>query len=1143
MSEEEKENKPAVCENFEPQAWRKICKNCFQPPENHEYLNGTHGTGDEKHEDKSRSVSPSKKGSAATSIKDKYEQMEREKDMPKDLPHTLPRTKGKGGLASLTGMYNDLEVKAGKVPGSPSGNIPPPVFPKTFKKDGALQKSKFGSMENINSNEKEPPTSLGAKNKFGSMDNISIHDKKKDGVIGVSLKIGQQKDTSGQNKGKHDLLSKLDSFQNELKTGAASKAGPTVIHKQKDGKVDIINLPPKDAKDTKTSLSKTETKDTKAKEPEKDDKDIKSKSDLKSRFDSKLSSNESNSIKSPRDLLSPPRKLDSKLDKENEEASSKKGLLPKSQDQLKSVSHEKDVPTKLNTNKFNFKNQLKSPSPEKDKSILDTNKDSIKSPTVEKSNLSWKDKLKSSKDTTRDDLKSPTPDKDKKPDFKLKSAQDEKPSPASALKNQLKSNQTSTETQDKNAPNKLLDLKGQLKSKSQPDKTAEPVKDNKKTSNKDSLKRDDKTSELKSKFPDLKGSSKSLQKEEPIGKEINVGNKNKLTSLKDRLKSPDAVDEKKEEKKVAPVVDTKKGTFNLKDQLKSSKPDKEKEVSKEKEKDHVSVVEKKGFSFKDQLKSKTDTDLKPEKKGNILEKRGFGVKLDEKSKPEEKAKDVKFGLKKPTDDDKKTDSKNKFELPKLKSKDSLSSDNKRIEIPKLKSKSEIAESTSKQASEETKPLYGKAALKSHDKNVEDKPIETKTTHKESSGVRDIRDSNQGSETKPLFRKTESEKAGTKVSDIVKDSQNEKDTKPLFGKSLLKSKDQTDSPKNEEDKSNTKLLKTNSTSKAEISESKTDLSKDTEKTRSLGSEKGTKTDVDKTPQKPDISDNTFDIVSTDINGVSSERSDTRSYGDIGARDKVTARDRSPVHVDTQVFTSSRSSTAGGGSLTGLGSLDSSGASKIADISGLEFHKSKSPLSDSGIGGEHITQNGDSDVSVDVSASFSLDGRPSVAYSDDEVKKLKEELLNMTERCQNLEKENELLSDGLKKKESSATAIQKEKESVDETIRTLKDQLQSMQTKCNKLESDNTNLLNDIKLRQDAITSADSKRGEGDGRSDDAPEVDERCPGASGRLVEAMEEENEALKEEIRELKLEMEEMYDSFRDQEAEEFREMQKVST
>lgn len=1007
MSEEEADTAPRVCEAFEPQAWRKgICKNCFQPPERHAVT----ANGDASSASACDTASESRgKGATATSIKDKYEQLERDKYKQSSPPKTLPRSKGQGNIAAFNENYGSLDRKTGRVPESPSGNIPPPVFPKQYKNDGDsnLKKSKFGSVENVNSTEADSTTGSGlkSKTKFGSMENIA--DKKKDSMhipIQKGKFGGSSENISGKDKLKagsplkekeSELLNKLDSFQNELKSGVSSKSGPTVIHKQKDGNVDVLNLPPKDAKKDnmdnklKSRFEKPELKS------QGDEQKLPGKLGVKSKFDLKSPTTESsNDLRSLKDSLS--KAADKKLVNSTESkvnSNESKGLLPKSKDQLKSSGADKSQ-TEQKTGRFNFKDQLKSTSPEKTPSSL---KDRLKSPPIETEKkgdvLSWKDKLKAK------EVKSPE-----------RGIKDNNLSDKNKLTDRLKSPPSS----DKGKPL---------------DKLKTPVLDDKKAgfSLKDKLK------------------SPSAEKAKPFDNKVET-DKSKGFSLKDQLKS--VRDKDGSPTKTPSVVeDTKTKGYNRDQLLKSSAKKQEVETLKS-----PAVEEKnKVPNFKDQLKSS-----KSDKESKSRAEKDSGIDLPVTGK----SFDLRSALKKPSDKEKdkkekepdvKTDGKAKFEIPSLKS-----------------SKDEV------ETSVKSKP----------GDSSQEKPNDL---HTEST---DKKHSTNNSEIK-----TDSvcSKAGASNDIIATDT---------FQKDVSK----TDAATFDD--------------KTSVNDVQKENKGVTENRRTESSVEGTDSAKD-IPQMSDISkNNNFEHISVDTGDVS---------GDLGGACAATRpRDRSSMHVDTQVFTSSRNKAAGVNCLTDTDSLESA-SSKQKGFSGLDKSSYKSLSKETDAEG---IQNGDisnksSDKMVD---SFESCPKPSVVYSSEEIEKLKAELINMTERCHNLETENEMLSSTLKKKDASENTLRKQKDEVENSIRSLQNQLKTMEEKCSKLELDRTEQSQSTRSGSEKTRKSEEKETE---------DTDEKLS-VREKIMEDMMDENEQLKQEINELKAEMEEMYDSFRDQEAEEFRELQK---
>ena len=930
MSEEEGDGTQKVCEVFEPQAWRKgICKNCFQAPERHQSIANGDGS-----EPTSNELQDSRgKGKSASSIKDKYEQLERDKYKSQSPPKTLPRSKGQGNIAAFNENYGSLDRRTGRVPDSPSGNIPPPVFPKQYKKDGdgSLKKTKFGSVENLNSKEPESPQEPGfkAKNRFGSMENIA--DKKREPLhipIQKGKFGGSSENISGKDKliagsplkeKENELLNKLDSFQSEFKAGVTSKSGPTIIHKQKDGNVDVINLPPKDTKKDSTDnklKSRFEKPELKS---QVDDSKQPAKLGLKSRFDLKSPTPEkTNDLKSLKDTLS------KAVDKKSVNNNDTKDTAANSSDHK--------------TGRFNFKDQLKSSSPEKTPSSL---KDRLKSPTGDtekKGDIpSWKDKLKAKSpinDTksltpergvkdSLDRLKSPTGDDIKKSGFSLK---DKLKSPSTEKAKPLE-NKTEPENSSKG-----FNLRGQLKSSSKdnessPAKTVAGTEDTKlKGYNRDQL--------LKSK------------KTEP-----------------DTLKSP--------------AVEDKTKVHNFKDQLKLTKSDKDAPKSRF-EKDTGSDGSKAGKTF-----------------------------------------DLRSGLKKKSDKEPERD---KLPEPKVEEK-------KKAPLPSLRSSKYSIESK-------------------------------------------LKDSQTNAESKKA---------------VAIDS-NATDT---FQKASSKSTDD-----------NSSVSGVQKTHKEETENRKTEVVKTTNSTKEI-------------PPMSDISKDDFEHISVDTGDVSGDKGDACAA-------KTSPRDRSPVHVDTQVFTSSRNKTAGVKCLADTDSLESVSGKQIG-FSGLDKNSLKS-LSKETVNAERDgVQNGDiSNRTNDKMAdSYEHCPKPSVVYSAEEIEKLKAELINMTERCQNLETENEILSTTVKKKESSESSLKKQKDEVENSIRSLQSHIKSMEEKYSKLEFEHN--------EHSTSNSVDKNRKSMENDSDEKE-----------KIMEDMMDENEQLKQEINELKAEMEEMYDSFRDQEAEEFRELQK---
>lgn len=1375
----EETHKP-MCENFEPQAWRKtVCKNCFQSPEAHAAGSGEHGvnvsSGNVK--DKREGTSAADRKSAASSIKDKYEQMEKDKYKPKEASHTLPRTKKASGLSLITEKYDQLDREAGKVE-SPTKNIPPPTPPKTYKKDGSM-KGKFGSMENVSAEVEVSDNKLGIKFKFGSMENISnVPEKKKDPVPILTQKSkfgGSVDNISGVDKmkdGRQAMLNKLDSFQNEIKSGATSKSGQTVIHQQKDGHVDIITLP-KRSTDTKikdsspqskelpiklsdkteqksksekpdlkltnskdkenTSLSKTgqkskfdlksttsetekqnelkgakdllssnrlktiKTEDSKEKEksvdkdhksgwkkPElkpassdnketkpisfkdrlnktsdKDDKDKPADKDTKPGFkkpelkssisdkeETKLVSfkdrlnktTEKSKIEESKDSKDKPTEKDLKLglkkpdlkptskDKEDTKPTSFKDKLNKTgdgpkkdelskpslnlKDQLESPSVDKD---KLkedlkspSVDKGNLKDQLKSPSVDKDKTKDQLNspnvdkdklKVDLKSPSVDKGNL--KDQLKSpfvDKDKSKDQLKSPTVEKDKLKDD-LKSPSVDKGS----LKDQLKSPSVDKDKlkDDLKSPSvdkdPLSKLKEKLKSPTpeNENKQAPSWKDRLKSPSADTEKKvDDRSkspkgdtkneSELK---PDLSRKTVPAVDREKSKSPINIERK-QLPDTENGEKKPDLSLAKQKDKipidkntTISELVDKSKSTPEQKSKLEKdtelNKPepalDREKAKSPinnekkqtpctdntEKKSDQLLTKHKEENTTNKEPddkskstpmeKSKLDNDTKVQDKNtndlkSKFNKTSLKTGKDEDTTSKSKTFDLRNSLKKASDkpstdkDAAKVDTKKKFELPSLKSNKTAlindknkDADNKTHSTdakpadkfgnkfePKFKlNKTNEPKSNITEEKTSTKAKFELPKLKSKTDPQDDSKSSLKSKFEPKSKLNETKTDSKNKFEIPNLKKLKSPENEEQVND-KNNSLKAKDTKESLKMKERPSDVLRKSSKDAEKSTDEMKVSTNVDSDYDFQ-----INKESNKGESRNIETSKEKCLDKNaPETSGISKTSFGTVSSDSEVVS---------GDACA-EKSTRDSKSPLHVDTQVFTSSRSKTAGVSSLD-----DSNFDDNTSGFSGLgltKSNKTKSPpkdkIADTIVNGDIALEHYDCSNKKETKDSERTIGSK---YSDGELERLRAELLNMTERCQNLETENEMLRSDLNNKALTESTAKKQRDEVECAIKGLRSQLKSMEDKCSQLESENINMMNDLKAKHEINQNKPHTK--------ESEEMDDKLT-AKEKLMEDLMEENDQLKQEINELKVEMEEMYDSFRDQEAEEFREIQK---
>lgn len=129
----------------------------------------------------------------------------------------------------------------------------------------------------------------------------------------------------------------------------------------------------------------------------------------------------------------------------------------------------------------------------------------------------------------------------------------------------------------------------------------------------------------------------------------------------------------------------------------------------------------------------------------------------------------------------------------------------------------------------------------------------------------------------------------------------------------------------------------------------------------------------------------------------------------------------------------------------------------------------------------------------------------------------------------------LEDKVYKLERKNTKLQKEfgeKLALEKIIGELKNQLRSMERKCSGLEEEKQELEDQIQIEKVKVT-----KGQLESRSlMELRKLLEESDQARMKLTE----ENELLRDEVNEMKVEIDEMYDQFRESEAEDFRELQK---
>ncbi|XP_069106389.1 uncharacterized protein [Argopecten irradians] len=160
-------------------------------------------------------------------------------------------------------------------------------------------------------------------------------------------------------------------------------------------------------------------------------------------------------------------------------------------------------------------------------------------------------------------------------------------------------------------------------------------------------------------------------------------------------------------------------------------------------------------------------------------------------------------------------------------------------------------------------------------------------------------------------------------------------------------------------------------------------------------------------------------------------------------------------------------------------------------------------------------------------------------NNELDLLRKKLNDMEGKCQTLEQENKKLKDGMTEKEKDESKVLLAKQDVENAIVGLKSQLTSMEGRCKKLEEDNTLLSDRLKEQHVQQQQHQEQNIENDDVASEIADMELKVD-ASEAIVSDLHDENEELRREIQELKVEMDEMYDSFRDQEAEEFRDLQR---
>ncbi|XP_059176665.1 calponin homology domain-containing protein DDB_G0272472-like, partial [Physella acuta] len=167
-------------------------------------------------------------------------------------------------------------------------------------------------------------------------------------------------------------------------------------------------------------------------------------------------------------------------------------------------------------------------------------------------------------------------------------------------------------------------------------------------------------------------------------------------------------------------------------------------------------------------------------------------------------------------------------------------------------------------------------------------------------------------------------------------------------------------------------------------------------------------------------------------------------------------------------------------------------------------------------------------------------PEATSGDDNLTKkltaeLEEKEKRLSDLMERLNKMEEQVKEMEKEKQTRRGSIQDQKEEMEKLLKDLKGQLSKMETQCSKLEKDNQSLLDKLHAQEASVKRDQSLRG----KNIDNTVLEEDLEAAEKELEE-VKEENKELHSQIMEMKNEMDEMYDHFRENEHDEFRELQK---
>ena len=1074
MSDDDSEAEVPVCGSFEPQVWRKgYCRNCFHPGSKH--LTGNILNVDDNKKFGKENI-PKKTDRSG-----------------KDQQHSTDKSKPLKPTGQESGKSVTDKGQAAK-PDKLLDKDKTPVAQSAKEKYAQLQKEKSKPKDTPS------PTKTGA-DKF-SDGKKTIPDPKDSSkaipppVLPKLKGKGLAADDKLKSKSTSDIREEIKSpignklFKQSIQQDSLDKS------KSKFGSAENISLPGKklDESSKQKSGSAENISVDKSKQPNKLNKDSEkkdsqvsdsSKPDYRSLLSSKGSKGDSAKTVDVKDTnilkkdeasknKTMQQQTDSKfkLGKETKSFTKDKTIVAKVEEQGSDAS-KKGFPFTLGTKSKTESTGLKSPLLEKDKPDFKAKfeKPELKSSTKtdEKDKKDFKAKYE------KPELKAvKTDDKKKEDDSKLKSKlADGDKHLGSNLSDDIKSKLKKADT--KTGKDEEIDKPGLGKGKWKPDTPFEV---------KDKLN----SSKLKE---DLK------PKDEKINlKPTRTDQKVALPGVKDDLKAKSKVDEKDKGKINTPEKDVKP-KFE-KPELKSTKSDEKGLISLAK------TIEKD--------KSKQPEDKTKPKFGSVEKDKNKDIKSDDvKSKYEKPAlKSIKDDEKGKLNLKKEDDSKvGKTDLKPVLNKDNKF-DFKKTLLENKKSKSQI---DSEREAVDEKAKLSKPGLKKVD-DVPKKDFKAKF------------DRPQLKSTKSEEPKTDA-KSKFEKSDVIHDKKSDKE---LLNKtsSVLKDNDA---------KSKDKLKTDNDIKKKAEAEEKT-LTKHKESEKISATSAPSQVGTDSLKQKiqvngetsvtdtkviksfpPDSHSQHFDNLSSDAEADFDEPDNACAV--------VSARSKSPVHVDTLVFTSSRNKTAG---VEG-GDSDLFTTTPQKGFSGSQLSKSVSPSEEKSADKEFVKNGHISEDVKEKSNEKKIQEEAISLIPDNDVEKLKLALSKMAEKCQLLEKENDSLKHGLSAKESDHSDLERQKSEVESVILGLKEQLKSMEDRCSRLESDNSSLMASLK-EQEEVSEHQPSTEETEGIQNGIKESEDIC--------EDLMEENENLKQEIQDLKIEMEEMYDSFRDQEAEEFRELQK---